>query len=81
MKNSHICPKCGSDYIWFITSRFPEYSRYSRFFCAVYYSFHAGIPISACICCNCGYIENWIEGDDAVKEAYQYLGVNNNEEY
>ena len=80
MKNSNVCTKCGSDHLCFIPSRFYGHNKNEIFFCAAYYSSFSAVSIGACICRNCGYVENWIKTDDELKECILYVGVNNNEE-
>ena len=59
MKNTRCCPKCHSENI----VRVPDNpSRYT-----------SGNNIYTNVCCNCGYVENWVENRhelDKIKKTF-----------
>ena len=60
MKNLKSCPKCGSQRI----SRVPDDAhRYlANSICITRFAFVKRILVARYVCCDCGYVENWVEG-------------------
>lgn len=59
MKNSHCCPKCSSTDI----RRIPDNGRYAsgNNIYTTTITLFGKIPVIRYVCCNCGYVENWVE--------------------
>ncbi|HIU28008.1 MAG TPA: hypothetical protein IAD16_06505 [Candidatus Fimisoma avicola] len=59
MKNNHCCPKCGSAEI----KRIPDNGRYAsgNNIYTTTVTLFGKIPVIRYVCCNCGYVENWVE--------------------
>ena len=60
MKNSCRCPKCGSDRI----ARIPDNGRYANgnnIYLRSAVVLADRIPLIKYICCECGYVEEWVE--------------------
>lgn len=61
MKNSNICPKCGSDNIVMVEGRVGIHGTGNNL--SVGGSHASDIPVPRYVCCNCGYAEEWIDID------------------
>ena len=62
MKNTRKCPKCGS----FNNVRIPDNPNRHASGNNIYtttFTLMCKIPVIRCVCCNCGYVENWVEGN------------------
>lgn len=59
MKNSHCCPKSSSTDI----RRIPDNGRYAsgNNIYTTTITLFGKIPVIRYVCCNCGYVENWVE--------------------
>lgn len=60
MKNSGKCPKCGSGNI----VRVPDHSYRHASGNNIYnttVTLAGKIPVIRYVCCDCGYVENWVE--------------------
>ena len=60
MKNGSVCPKCGSRKI----IRIPDNPRRHASGNNIYTTratLLGKIPVIRYICCDCGYVENWVE--------------------
>lgn len=57
MKNSGICPKCGSRNV----VRIPDTGRYasSNSIYTTRATLFGKIPVIRYVCCSCGFVENW----------------------
>lgn len=62
MKNTRICPKCGSAEI----ARVPDNAhRYlANSICITRGAWVKRIPVTRFVCCACGYVENWVESPE-----------------
>lgn len=59
MKDSRCCPKCNSLNIDYVPDNAHRYLSNS-----IYITKHAfveRIPVTRYVCCDCGYVENWVE--------------------
>ena len=72
MKNTNVCPKCGSNDIVRVDGM-------SGTFSSKWYSIPMGmitanaIPVTRYVCINCGFIEDWVdikEDREKIKERY-----------
>lgn len=59
MKNTHICPKCGSRDIVRVPDSAHRYLANS--ICITKPVTVERIPVARYVCCGCGYVENWVE--------------------
>lgn len=59
MKNTHICPKCGSHNIVRVPDDAHRYLANS--ICITKAVTVERIPVARFVCCDCGYVENWVE--------------------
>lgn len=59
MKKNGVCPKCGSHEI----VRIPDNGRYSsgNNIYTTKATLTGKIPVIRYVCCECGYVENWID--------------------
>ena len=59
MKNNAVCPKCGSH----IVVRVPDDAhRYlANSICITKLVTVERVPVARYVCCDCGYVENWVE--------------------
>jgi len=71
MKNNAVCPKCGSH----IVVRVPDDAhRYlANSICITKLVTVERIPVVRYVCCDCGYVENWVETQaqrDKIKKSF-----------
>ena len=59
MKNTKRCPKCGSQVIVRVPDNAHRYLANS--ICMTSLAFVKRIPVARYVCCDCGYVENWVE--------------------
>ena len=60
MKNTGICPKCGSARI----GRIPDSGRYgngNNIYLSSTVALFGRIPVIRYVCCECGCVEDWVE--------------------
>lgn len=60
MKNTGICPKCGSGRI----ARIPDNGKYANgnsIYLRSTVALLGRIPVIQYVCCDCGYVEEWVE--------------------
>lgn len=72
MKDSGICPKCGSRNV----VRIPDTGRYasSNSIYTTRATLFGKIPVIRYVCCSCGYVENWMERPDELDRISQQFG-------
>ena len=64
MKNTKICPKCGSNDILRIEGTNNGYGGGNNIKSSVF-----GVAlVTRYLCCNCGFSEEWIEKDEDIKK-------------
>ncbi len=61
MKNTHICPKCGSQNIARVPDNPNRYASGNNIYTTTV-TLLGKIPVIRYVCCDCGYVENWVEG-------------------
>ena len=72
MKRTGMCPKCGSAEI----ARIPDNGRYANgnnIYLKSAVVLADRIPMIKYVCCDCGYVENWVEQRhelDEIKKAF-----------
>ncbi len=59
MKNAKHCPKCGSQSIVRVPDNAHRYLANS--ICITKLAYVKRIPVARYVCCDCGYVENWVE--------------------
>lgn len=62
MKNTHICPKCGSDDIVRVAGDTRAYGAGNNIMIGM--SIFSAINVNRYICCRCGYCEEFIDTSD-----------------
>jgi len=62
MKNTHICPKCGSAEIMRIKGDSRAYGAGNNI--QVGMTIFSAVLVHRYLCCNCGFSEEWIDKDD-----------------
>lgn len=72
MKNSKCCSKCNSKNIARVPDDAHRYLSNSIFITT--YSWVKRIPVARYVCCDCGYVENWVETQGERDEIRQRLG-------
>ena len=72
MKNAHLCPKCNSGDI----ARVPDTThRYlANSICVTKFAWVKRIPVARYVCCQCGYVENWVEKSEELNEIRRAFG-------
>jgi len=58
MKNSKTCPKCGSSEILRVKDTSGDYTN------ALVLGFMSMIYVPRYVCCDCGYVEEWVDRAD-----------------
>ena len=59
MKQSKKCPKCSSDNIVFFKG-LSGHNGTGSMLC-VDITIFSSVPVDRCVCCDCGYVEQWID--------------------
>ncbi len=65
MKGTGICPKCGGRDILKVKGDAGPYGTGSNIKAGL--TIFSSILVDRYICCNCGYVESWINKDDISK--------------
>ena len=60
MKNTNICPKCGSRDIVRVPDNQMRYSSGNNIYTSRL-TLAGKVPVIRYVCLNCGYTENWVE--------------------
>lgn len=60
MKNTRICPKCHSSDIVRVPDNPRRYSSGNNIYLSTL-TLARKIPVIRYVCCECGYLENWVE--------------------
>jgi uncharacterized OB-fold protein len=58
MKNTKICPKCGSREILRVKDGGGDYTN------ALLLGFLSMVYVPRYVCCDCGYVEEWVDSSD-----------------
>jgi len=67
MKYSRRCPKCGSTDLVYIPGGSKVYS-------AIFTGDLGAVPIQKYLCCNCGFIEFWLDKEEYIKTVKEKYG-------
>lgn len=65
MKNTKICPKCGSLDIITVDGYTRAYGAGNNIMTGA--TLFSAIPVDRYVCCDCGFSEEWIRKDDVEK--------------
>jgi len=71
MKNSRCCPKCHSNNIVRVPDDAHRYLANS--ICITKTVTVERVPVARYVCCDCGYVENWVENRnelDTIKRTF-----------
>ena len=71
MKNTKRCPKCGSNNIARVPDDAHRYLANSIAITKI--AWVKRIPVTRYVCCDCGYMENWVETQsnrDVIKRVF-----------
>ena len=71
MKNTNCCPKCGSENMACVPDNAHRYLANSIAITKI--GWVKRIPVVRYVCCDCGYVENWIEtksGRDEIRRNF-----------
>lgn len=72
MKNTKKCPKCGSVNIVRIPDNPSRHASGNNIYISTFTLINK-IPVIRYVCCNCGYVENWVESQnecDKIKRTF-----------
>ncbi len=67
MKNTKICPKCGSNDILRIPDQPNRHASGNNIYTTTVTLF-GKIPVIRYVCCKCGYVENWVEQEEELQK-------------
>lgn len=73
IKNTGTCPKCGGRTI----VRVPDNPRRHASGNNIYTTqatLLGKIPVIRYVCCDCGYVENWVEGKEKLRRLQEIFG-------
>ncbi len=73
MKNTNICPKCGSRDIVRVPDNQMRYSSGNNIYTSTV-TLAKKVPVIRYVCCGCGYVENWVESERGLKEIKKRFG-------
>lgn len=72
MKNTRCCPKCYSENIVRVPDNAHRYL--SNSICITKFVTVERVPVARYVCCNCGYVEDWVENGNEcnkIKKAFE----------
>ncbi len=73
MKNTRICPKCGSSDIVMVPGKAGAYGVGNNI--QVGLTNFSAILVNRYVCCSCGFSEEWIEREDIPKLKKKFGGL------
>ncbi len=65
MNRTRICPKCGSNEIYVIDGYTGPYGSGNNIMIGA--TVFTAVKVNRCICCKCGFTEEWIGREDLEK--------------
>lgn len=77
MKHAHMCPKCGSEDVVYVRH---DYTRAGPGIPTQEFEF-GNVPEERYVCCNCGYVEHWIDQETFVQRGGREFWQKKEEEY
>lgn len=72
MKNTTCCPKCGSKNMVCVPDNTHRYLANSIAITNV--AWVKRIPVARYVCCDCGYVENWVENRHELAKLKETFG-------
>ena len=73
MKDSKCCPKCHSENIVRVPDNPARYASGNNIY-TTNMTLFGKIPVIRYVCCNCGYVENWVENRHELEEIKKTFG-------
>lgn len=73
MRISGHCPKCGSAHIVRVPDNPARYASGNNIYTGTFTLF-GKIPVIRYVCCDCGYVENWVENQEELEAIRQAFG-------
>ena len=73
MKNTKCCPKCGSHNIVRVPDNRNRHASGNNIYTSTL-TLLKKIPVIRYVCCDCGYVENWIETQSERNEIRHTFG-------
>lgn len=73
MKNTGKCPKCGSVSVVRIPDNPNRYASGNNIYTGTMTLF-GKIPVIRYVCCDCGYVENWVEREHELRKIRNSFG-------
>ena len=73
MKNQKRCPKCGSCDIVRVPDNQNRHASGNNIYTSSF-TLMGKIPVIRYVCCECGYVENWVEGQNERDEIRHSFG-------
>ncbi len=72
MKNTKCCPKCNSENIVRVPDNAHRYLANSIAITNI--AWVKRIPVARYVCCDCGYVENWVENRHELTKIKETFG-------
>ena len=73
MKHSRCCPKCHSENIVRVPDNPARHASGNNIY-TTNITLFGKIPVIRYVCCNCGYVENWVENRHELDEIKKTFG-------
>lgn len=73
MKNSRCCPKCSSHNIVRVPDKQNRHASGNNIYTSTV-TLMGKIPVIRYVCCDCGYVENWVENQHECTEIKRTFG-------
>ena len=73
MKNSGTCPKCGGKAIVRVPDS-PRRHASGNNIDTTQATLFGKVPVIRYVCCDCGYVENWVEGGVNLRKLQEAFG-------
>lgn len=74
MGNGNVCPKCGSQNVVRIPGNARRYASGNNIY-TTKATLTGKIPVIRYVCCQCGYVENWVERRSQLEKIRQTFGT------
>ena len=70
MKNTGLCPKCGSKDLLLVPGKAGAYGSGNNIM--IGYSIFSAVLVNRYVCCTCGFTEEWVDLEDIPKLKEKY---------
>lgn len=70
MKNTGLCPKCGSKDLLLVPGKAGAYGSGNNIMTG--YSIFSAVLVNRYVCCTCGFTEEWVDLEDIPKLKEKY---------